>query len=337
MLMATAMAGGAFYRDATRVWPRVPRTRGEVEDCTVMRWLKRARLLDGGPTPWSVSHAAMPVADRTADGLLRVYFSARDARGRSRIGYADFAPPAWTRPVRLAERPSLDLGELGAFDDSGVTASWVLTLGSQKLHYYTGWSLGVTVPFHLAAGLAVSTDGGETFERVSRAPLLDRSSADPLMTASPCVLADNGRFRMWYVSAVRWTETSGGPRHYYHIRYAESPDGVSWQRDGRVCIDFRDPAEYAISRPCVVKDGDRYRMWYSYRGAAYRIGYAESADGLEWTRLDDRAAIDVSPGSWDGEMQAYPYVFDWEGRRYMLYNGDGYGRTGLGVAEWCDD
>jgi hypothetical protein len=76
-------------------------------------------------------------------------------------------------------------------------------------------------------------------------------------------------------------------------------------------------------------------MWYSYRGEAYRIGYAESLDGLEWTRLDEHAAIDVSPGSWDAEMIAYPCVFDWDGRRYMLYNGDGYGRTGLGVAEWC--
>jgi hypothetical protein len=31
-------------------------------------------------------------------------------------------------------------------------------------------------------------------------------------------------------------------------------------------------------------------------------------------------------------MQAYPFVFDEGGRRYMLYNGDGYGRTGIGLA-----
>jgi len=28
----------------------------------------------------------------------------------------------------------------------------------------------------------------------------------------------------------------------------------------------------------------------------------------------------------------YPYVFDHAGSRYMLYNGNGYGRTGFGIA-----
>ena len=108
-------------------------------------------------------------------------------------------------------------------------------------------------------------------------------------------------------------------------------DRVRWVRDGRVCIDFRD-GEHAIARPCVLKDGDRYRMWYCFRGPSYRIGYAESADGLEWTRFDERAGIDVSSAGWDSEMLAYPFVFDSRGARYMLYNGNGYGRSGVGWA-----
>jgi hypothetical protein len=238
--------------------------------------------------------------------------------------------------VRVSPQPVLGLGELGAFDDRGVTSSWSVAVGSRILHYYTGWSLGVTVPFYLSAGLAVSDDGGETFERPSRAPLLERTAVDPLMTASPCVLVDEGRWRMWYVSATGWTPTDAGARHAYHIRYAESDDGVTWRREGRVAIDFR-PGEHAIARPCVIRDRDGYRMWYAYRGDAYRIGYAESPDGLAWTRRDEHAGIDVTPGAWDGEMVAYAYVFDWDDRRYMLYNGNGYGRTGLGVAEWMDE
>jgi hypothetical protein len=82
----------------------------------------------------------------------------------------------------------------------------------------------------------------------------------------------------------------------------------------------------------VVRDPDMYRMWYCYRGDRYRIGYAESPDGLVWQRKDEQAGIDVSSEGWDSEMLAYPHVFDHEGQRYMLYNGNDYGKTGIGLA-----
>jgi hypothetical protein len=137
---------------------------------------------------------------------------------------------------------------------------------------------------------------------------------------------------MWYYSAVGWEMSDGRPKHFYHIRYAESDDGVRWRRDGRVAIDFKSPDEYAIARPSVLWHEGRYRMWYSYRGPAYRIGYAESPDGYEWTRLDHLAGIDVSPDGWDSEMIEYPHVFDHDGSLYMLYNGNEYGKTGYGLA-----
>lgn len=210
--------------------------------------------------------------------------------------------------------------------------SWLVDHGGRQYLYYTGWTLGVTVPFYFYVGLAVSDDDGASFRRVSPAPVLERCGVDPYLTASPCILLDNGAWRMWYVSGARWELADGEPKHYYHIRYAESADGIHWVRTGRVCIDFQSPEEFAIARPCVVKDGDRYQMWYCYRGDAYRIGYAESRDGLTWERMDEQAGIEVSPEGWDSEMLAYPHVFDHAGHQYMLYNGNGYGRSGIGIA-----
>ncbi len=181
-------------------------------------------------------------------------------------------------------------------------------------------------------GLAVSDDGGESFTRISRAPILERDSVDPFLTASPYVLVENGVWRMWYVSATDWRIRNGEPRHYYHVRYAESRDGIRWDRRGLVCIDFVRPDEHAIARPCVIRDGTVYRMWYSWRGDRYRLGYAESLDGLKWTRLDDEAGLDVSAEGWDSEMVEYPFVFPYRGELLMLYNGNGYGKSGCGVA-----
>ena len=278
---------------------------------------------------WMSSHAALPAVD---PGGSRVYFSGRDRGGRAHVGWFDLDPDDPTRVRAVSPEAVLGPGPPGAFDDSGATVSCVVRAEGRLYLYYTGWSLGVTVPFYLFAGLAVSEDGGATFARVSGAPLLDRSEADPYLTASPWVLVEDGLWRMWYVSGTRWEPGPSGPRHLYNIRYAESRDGIRWRRDGTVAIDYGAPDEHAFSRPCVVRDQDGYRMWYSYRGAAYRLGYAESADGRSWTRRDGLAGLPPSAEGWDSEMVAYPCVLDRRGRRYLLYNGNGYGATGIGLA-----
>ena len=119
------------------------------------------------------------------------------------------------------------------------------------------------------------------------------------------------------------------------IKYAESKDGTHWERTGHVAIPLAspdNPREFAVARPCVLREGERYRMWYSRRAPDYRIGYAESTDGLAWTRRDELAGLQPSPGSWDAKTVEYACVFDAAGERYMLYNGDDYGRAGFGLA-----
>lgn len=298
-----------------------------------MGWRRLGRLaLDASPAPWAATHAALPVVDPIDDERFAVYLSLRDGQGRARIGRTMLTMGAAPALAALESEPALDLGALGTFDDSGVTSSCLLESGGRRFLFYTGWSRGVTVPFYLSAGVAVS-DGGP-FRRVSPAPLLDRNPVDPYLTASPFVLAEDGRWRMWYVSGTDWRPHATGPRHYYHIRYAESLDGTTWQRGGKVCIDYAAAGEHAFSRPCVVHEGGRYRMWYAVRGASYRIGYAESRDGLDWTRVDGEAGLEPTGDGWESTMVAYPFVFEHDGHRYMLYNGNDYGRTGVGLARW---
>ena len=296
------------------------------------RCIKRGLIFaPPGTSEWLHTHAALPVVDPIGK-MHRVYFSSRDKAGRAQIGYFDIKLSAPDKILRLSEKPVIALGSRGAFDDNGVTTSWIVTHQQKKYHYYSGWTLGVTVPFYFYIGLALSEDGGKSYERVSNAPILGRDAIDPYLTASPCVLLEDGTWRMWYVSGTGWEIKGDHPRHHYHIKYAESSDGIHWHRKGLVCIDYQSQDEYAIARPSVIKENGLYKMWYSYRGESYRIGYAESADGIEWNRKDAQSGIDVSESGWDSEMIEYPYVFKNEGTHYMLYNGNGYGRTGIGLA-----
>jgi hypothetical protein len=295
-------------------------------------WIKKGVIFDPPDgLAWAQTHAALPVAD-PIDGRYRIYFSGRDEKARARIGFFEITLDNPKEILRVAQEPVIGLGPLGAFDDSGVTTSCVVTHGDRKFHYYSGWSVGLTVPFYFFVGLAISDDGGETYTRVSRAPVLERNEVDPYLTASPFVLVEGELWKMWYVSGTGWELRNGQPRHYYHIKYAESADGIHWRRDGVVCIDYQAEDEYAFARPCVLKEDGIYKMWYSYRGKNYRIGYAESVDGLHWQRRDGASGIEVSGSGWDSEMLAYPFVFDAQGQRFMLYNGNGYGRTGIGLA-----
>jgi hypothetical protein len=68
------------------------------------------------------------------------------------------------------------------------------------------------------------------------------------------------------------------------------------------------------------------------RERSYRTGYAESQDGVSWERMDDAAGIDVSDEGWDSRMIEYPSVYDHGGRRHLLYNGNGFGESGIGHA-----
>ena len=299
-----------------------------------MIWTKKGLIIRPRPDlSWMVTHASSPVAELLDGDSCRIYFYGRDRMNRSQIGYAEIDLNKPQNVAYITEEPVLGLGPSGAFDESGVMPSWLVDLGDRKYLYYTGWTQGVTVTHYFYVGLAVSRDGGRSFERVSPAPILERNSIDPYLTASPTVLVEDDVWRMWYVSSLRRTIENGKPSPHEVIRYAESTNGLDWKRTGLICIDISSKDETAVTRPCVVKDDHLYKMWYSVsRSGTYRIGYAESEDGMRWKRKDGEAGIDVSPSGWDSEMIEYPFVFEHRGRKHMFYNGNGYGKTGLGYA-----
>ena len=298
---------------------------------TALRWHKLGLVFcPDGNFPWMVSHAANPVAEHLGDDRFRVYFSCRDRENRSSIGHVEIDISNPGRILVISEHPVVVPGSAGLFDDSGASMGCLARHGSARYLYYLGWNLGTTVPWRNSIGLAISARPGADFVKHTRAPVLDRSAEDPYTVSYPWVMHDGGRWRMWYGSNLSWGSLQTDMAHV--LKHAESDDGIRWRRGDAVVLGFKSAAEYAISKPCVLREADRYRMWYSYRGDKYRIGYAESRDGLQWTRLDEDAGIDVSSEGWDSESIEYPCVFGHREKYYMLYNGNGYGRTGFGLA-----
>ena len=299
-----------------------------------MKWKKLGLIFEPKTVnrDWMITHAMDPTVDHVRDDIYRIYFCGRNRNNQSLIGFVEIDIKEPTTILHAPVNPVLGLGELGAFDDNGVTASWVINHDGKKYLYYIGWKPRSTTRFSLMTGLAISDDGGDSFQRYSRAPILNLTNKEPFsILTAPCVIKENNVWKMWYVSCVDWVNADL-PR--YNIKYAESEDGIYWKQDGLVCIDFNSKDETALARPCVLFESGIYRMWYSFKDPAigYRMGYAESNDGLKWQRLDEQVGIDISDSGWDSEMIQYPYVFNHKGDKYMVYNGNGYGENGAGLA-----
>jgi hypothetical protein len=300
-----------------------------------MKWRKIGRIFEGcSGIPWIKTHGMIPVADHLEGDVFRIYFSPRDGQNRSNTAFVDIDITNPEKFLDISKEPVLACGDLGGFDDSGALACWLVNHNEQKFLFYTGYTVGVTVTFRNFIGLAISQDNGRTFQRYSRAPILGCTEVDPFLAVTPCVIRENGLWRMWYTTATKWVAQPNAekPKHFYHIKYAESDDGIHWNPTGIVCIDYKSDMEYAIARPSVFKEGDLYKMWFCCRGDRYLLGYAESHDGKTWERNDEKAGLTVSKSGWDSGMIAYPYVFSHNEETYMLYNGNQYGMTGFGLA-----
>jgi hypothetical protein len=304
-----------------------------------IRWRKLGQVFAAtGDRPWSQTHAQVPTA-LVMNDRIRVFYSTRDSGNRTSTGFFETEASDPTRLSYVHDRPVLSPGVPGAFDDCGAMASAVVREGAETLLYYVGWNVRNTVPFHNSIGLAVSRDDSVSFERVSAGPILDRCAIDPYFCTTAHVRRSD-RWEMWYSSGTEWRRTESKLESLYHIKYATSENGIDWRRDGVVAIDFNSDIEGGLVRPTVVEADGGLRMWYSrrswhnYHGGAssYRIGYAESSDGLQWRRLDAAAGIDVSESGWDAEMIEYPNTVWVDGKLYLFYNGNGFGNTGIGVA-----
>lgn len=303
-----------------------------------MRWRKLGRVhVADGRREWARTHACCPTPIALSDGRVRVLCAFLDSSKVGRVGYVDIDAADPTNVIAVSKRPVFDIGEAGAFDDSGVTPLSACRDDDGAIRlYYAGWQLGVRVRYFLFAGLAVSEDDGETFRRVSRAPILDRRDGELHMRTGVHVRRDEGGWRMWYAGGSEWVGSPGvdlKPR--YALREIASDDGLRWPGGGRVCLEPQGADELGFGRPCVLaRPGGGLRMWYSLRtlGRGYRIGYAEAPDSRSWERHDERGGIDISARGWDSEMVCLSAIHETAGGTYMFYNGNNYGETGFGVA-----
>ena len=301
------------------------------------QWTKQGLVFETarhGVGGWMCHSALTPTPYRIDDELIRIYAGFRDTDGVSRIGYVDVQADNPASIVRVSPEPAVDIGRDGCFDDNGVILGDVVDAPGGLHLFYVGFQRVAKAKFLAFTGLAVSTDGGDHFQRVQETPILDRAPGRSTIGAVHSVIYENGCWRIWYAVGDDWETIGGRPFPRYHIRYVETDDLGAIPRRDHVCLLPRGN-EYRIGRPRVYRIDGKYVMYFT-RGnltGEYFPGVACSDDGIGWERCDEEFGMTLSSSGWDSRVICYPALIRQGDKLLMFYNGNDMGLDGFGVAE----
>jgi predicted GH43/DUF377 family glycosyl hydrolase len=184
-------------------------------------------------------------------------------------------------------------------------------------------------------GLARSMDRGRSWVRVSTQPVVltgPEGACDGATVSSNCVLKISDRWYNWYtgISQVPYLAS---------VCLATSADGIRWTKYPFNPVLGYNPYvptdAFIVGTPQVLYEDGVFKMWYNSKGFGkgtsigdYRIGYAESLDGIHWERCQKLPVLDAAGNGWDSQMTEYPEVEKVGGRYYMWYCGNGYNNIG---------
>jgi hypothetical protein len=315
-----------------------------------MQWHKLGKIFD--PTQHALPNGCVQFAQSPQalvfEDFVRIYFSTRavdpvNGKYISHIAFVDMQKNL-RDIVRLSGGNVISLGGLGCFDEHGIFPMSVMRHGEAVYGYTCGWNRRVSVSVDTAIGLAISRDSGLTFQRIGDGPVLAASLHEPCLVGDGFVKVIDGVFHMWYIFGTGWKRYAldTAPDRTYKVGHATSIDGIKWiKEEARQIIPDRLGPDESQALPTVIGIDGVYHMFFCYResfdfrrgqGRGYRIGHAWSGDLTNWSRDDENPLLEGTSDEWDSEMQCYPHVFECDGKVYLLYNGNEFGRYGFGLA-----
>jgi hypothetical protein len=293
-------------------------------------WRKLGRVLQAAGGPLSRSHVMLPTPWVMAD-RVRVFFASCDDEMRGRIYFADFAREPPFALMAVSPDPVFDVGPAGAFDCDGVNPSQIIESEDGLALLYIGWRRGpADEPYTLFAGLAHSGDQGQSFTR-NPEPFLPPRPGERLFRTAPFIHRDPGGYRLLYIGGDAFLDGEGGRRTpVYSLMELRSDSPWVWDGAARVLMaPDLDAGEVGFGRPVITPDD---RLMISLRTHA---GYRLVETDLKFDPLTQPPLTPVVPSPfepWEAGMTCFGAPCVVGANELLFYNGDGYGRSGMGLA-----
>lgn len=288
---------------------------------------------------WFRKNAMVPVPWLKSDSEIRLFLTMCDEKNVGRIGFVDVSAANPSEILGYSKKPLIDIGQPGTYDDNGVVSSCITEDDGKLYHFFSGYELSAKIPYKIFCGVAESDDGGNTFRKLNKASILPPIDEELFNRCAPYVRKEGDGYRMFYLGDAgnAWrTDRHGHKVPMYTLKTLRSNSLTEWPCEaGNLVMPFADEEECGITLPNIWKEGGGYRMVYSIRrvNSGYSLGYAESDDGVAFTRKDEELEFTGHVGDWESEMMCYAELITVNDRTLMFYCGNHYGIGGIGWAE----
>jgi len=287
-----------------------------------------------GQFPFMQSHTAMCIPLHLHDDIFRIYFSTRGERNNPQVGFIEIDINEPSKILKISDKPVLENGPEGHFDFNGLYSGCIVKRENELWMYYSGRTNLENGMYQVEVGLAISNDGGLTFKKYSNSPIYGRNINDPWLVSTPHVIPYNDGWRMYYLSGRKVKRTSNVDySSFYDVRSAFSKDGLKWTSENMIHIPIDNETTY-IAAPTISKlNSNTNLMTFSYikQDNDYQLGAAVSGNLANW-KIINEIFNTVEIELWD-TSKAYPNSFIHNGKLYVFYCGNTYGKEGLGFLD----
>ena len=283
--------------------------------------------------PWVNTHLWVPTAYKLNENRIVVFFAGRNHENESDTGYFVY-DISIKKVIKISKKPVLTRGDLGSFDDSAAIPSHVIKVGKKYLMYYVGWTQGKKVPFFSSIGLATSNNIYGPYKKISKAPIIGKTNEDPFFVATCFVEKKKNFFEMYYTSNLGWKKKKKNLFPLYLIKKCISSNGINWQsiKKSKI-INFINKDEVAITRPWIIEHKGEKIMFFSCKKKYYKILTAViNKENDNWVRKLKISFSNKLNDSFDSRSQEYSSIIEMKKKYYMFYNGNNYGKDGIGLA-----
>jgi len=272
---------------------------GLAESPDGLDWTKFAGnpvIQPGASGAWDDFYRGQPTIFKDG-GVYKMWYSGAQQGGAWQTGYATSTNGVdWNF---FSGNPVLSAGPIGSWDEIEADAPSVILDGG----LYKMWYHGCTPDYSSCSiGYATSPDGVNWTKYAGNPVVSGTVGSDEASVLWPSVVKNGSTYLMWYYR-------NDDDWNYTGIGLATSSDGVVWTKYSGNPVLMEGWDGGAVVGHFVMLEGSTYKMWLrSGQGESSGIGFATSADGIDWTMYAGNPLL--RPGS-AGLIVYANYAHDW--------------------------
>ena len=277
-----------------------------------------------------ITYTSNPVVIQMQNSIFRIYFNSRDSQNRSNVWSVDFDFES-LKVIQNSLRVQIEIGiNTPKYCRAGISLGSDFSLDNQRYIGFMGWYLPDRAHWMGEIG-RLEIDEAYNLELIDGSPWIGISKEDPISLSYPAIHQTADGLDVWYGSTHTWDAGNGEMLHLLERRRVTHEFGT--EKIAGI-LPFELGIAQAFSRPAILNTDWGTLFSYSVRGNTdkYRIAFRSLNATYKSIQFGEPVSFLPSTEEWESEMVEYPYLVTYKGEVYMFYNGNRFGKSGVGLA-----